>query len=322
MAKPKIVVAHVSSDTAFANWLAYDLEAARADARTFPIDVFENVDHKLGVDGELPPCDWVIVVLSQRAVSSGLLQKALLRTRLIEIIGMIFIKGAPLDANPGYPVPWEWDTNTVLDATSKEDYDSALKWIVRDIGLAAAQGTKSAQHAPALPRMSVAKTSQQVFISYRRDDSAAGYAGHLRADLVYRYGEANVFMDLSIEPGVDFVDTLEDAVGSCAVLLAVIGRNWLTVTDAKSGKRRLDNPMDWVRVEIATALKRNVRVIPVLFHGAHMPIEDDLPDDLKQLARRQALEISDTRWDYDVDNLLTIVDKILDFKVPGNSAQK
>lgn len=157
------------------------------------------------------------------------------------------------------------------------------------------------------------KSSQPVFMSYRRDDSAAGHAVHLRADLVRRYGENAVFMDLSIEPGVDFVDTLENAVGSCAVLLAVIGRNWLTVTDAKTGNRRLDNPDDWVRVEVATALKRNIRVIPLLFHDAHMPSADDLPDDLKPLARRNPLEITNQRWDYDVKNLMKIIDKIVGF---------
>jgi DNA-binding XRE family transcriptional regulator len=151
---------------------------------------------------------------------------------------------------------------------------------------------------------------QTIFISYRRDDSASGHAGRLCADLTQRYGSSKVFMDIDIEAGADFVNRLGEAVGSCAVLLAVIGRYWLTATDVSTGKRRLDNPEDWVRVEIATALERNVRVIPVLFHRADMPNADDLPENLKPLARRQAHEITDSRWNYDVGKLFEVLDKI------------
>ena len=153
---------------------------------------------------------------------------------------------------------------------------------------------------------------QPIFISYRRDDSS-GHAGRLRADLVRRYGESQIFLDLSIEPGVDFVTAIEEAVGSCAVLLAVVGRYWLTVTDEKTSKRRLDNPNDYVRIEIATALQRNIRVIPLLVNRATMPHDDELPDNLKPLARRNALEITDQRWDYDVGNLEAVLDKIVGF---------
>lgn len=133
----------------------------------------------------------------------------------------------------------------------------------------------------------------------------------MRADLVRRYGESKIFMDLSIEPGADFVNSIEEAVGSCAVLLAVVGRYWLAVTDEKTSKRRIDNPNDFVRIEIATALQRNIRVIPVLVHRANMPHADDLPDNLKLLARRNALEITDQRWDYDVGSLVAVLDKIV-----------
>jgi hypothetical protein len=100
--------------------------------------------------------------------------------------------------------------------------------------------------------------------------------------LSQRYGEEKVFMDLAIEPGVDIVDAIKRAVGSCAVLLAVIGRYWLTMTDANTGMRRLDNSNDFVHMEISTALQRNIRVIPVLVHRAQMPTEHALPDDLKR----------------------------------------
>jgi formylglycine-generating enzyme required for sulfatase activity len=148
-----------------------------------------------------------------------------------------------------------------------------------------------------------------IFVSYRRDDSA-GHVGRLCDGLSAHFGAEQIFMDIDhIEPGEDFVQVVEDAVGSCAVLLAVIGRSWLTSADAAG--RRLDNPHDFVRLEIATALDRNIRVIPVLVHGATMPKPQDLPDALSQLSRRNALELSDVRWKHDADRLIGILDKLL-----------
>jgi len=109
-----------------------------------------------------------------------------------------------------------------------------------------------------------------IFISYRRDDSA-GHAGRLFDRLVARFGKRAVFMDVEgIEAGVDFVETIEMAVGGCDVLLAVIGRSWLDSRDSE-GKRRLDDDQDFIRLETSAALARNVRVIPVLVEGARMP---------------------------------------------------
>jgi TIR domain len=104
-----------------------------------------------------------------------------------------------------------------------------------------------------------------------------------------------------MERGEDFIQAIKEAIASCDVLLAVIGRNWLVSED--SGVRWLENPNDPVRLEIATALARQVRVIPVLVQGATMPAAEALPDDLKGLARRQAVELRDTRWEADVDDL-------------------
>ena len=143
----------------------------------------------------------------------------------------------------------------------------------------------------------------RIFISYRREDSA-GHAGRLFDGLEKRFGGKSVFMDVagSIEPGLDFVETIERAVGSCDALIVMIGKDWLSCTDAQ-GRRRLDDPDDFIRLETATALERKIRVIPVLVQGAKMPTVDALPDNLQALARRQALELSDTRWDFDVENL-------------------
>ena len=146
----------------------------------------------------------------------------------------------------------------------------------------------------------------RIFISYRRDDSAA-HAGRLYDRLEGHFGQQNVFMDVdTIQPGLDFVDVVREAVASCDVLIAVIGREWLEVSDA-TGRRRLDNPEDLVRLEIATALDRNIRVIPLLVQGVREPGSTDLPDALKPLARRNALELSDTRFRSDVDRLIEVL---------------
>ncbi len=149
-----------------------------------------------------------------------------------------------------------------------------------------------------------------IFISYRREDSA-GHAGRLFDRLGAKFGRERVFMDVSaIEVGLDFVDTIERAIGSCDVLLAVIGREWATCKD-QSGRRRLDDPNDFIRLEIATALSRNVRVIPVLVQGTPVPDADTLPPDLKRLTRRQTAELRDTRWGADVDNLIVALEPTL-----------
>ncbi len=133
----------------------------------------------------------------------------------------------------------------------------------------------------------------KIFISYRRDDSA-GYAGRLFDFLAARFGSENVFMDIdTIEPGDDFRKVIANAVQTCDVVLVMIGRQWLTIP-GPDGQRRLDDPGDWVRVEVATALANpNVRVIPVLVRGASMPGEHELPGELRELAWRNALELSD-----------------------------
>jgi TIR domain/Domain of unknown function (DUF4384) len=149
-----------------------------------------------------------------------------------------------------------------------------------------------------------------VFISYRRQDSA-GHTGRLFDRLQARLGRGRVFMDVSaIDPGVDFVHTIKGAVGSCDALLAVIGPEWLSCTDA-SGHRRLDDRGDFIRIEISAALERNVRVIPVLIAGASMPPAQALPDDLKALVRRQTVEIRDSRWDADTSDLIATLEALL-----------
>ncbi|WP_430407648.1 toll/interleukin-1 receptor domain-containing protein [Hydrogenophaga sp.] len=149
-----------------------------------------------------------------------------------------------------------------------------------------------------------------IFISYRRDDSA-GYAGRLYDRLAAHFGAGRVFMDVEgIEPGTDFVTAIENAVGSCRVLIVVIGDEWLNTTDA-AGRRRLDDPNDFIRLETAIALKRNIRVVPVLVGGALMPRAEDLPEELRPLARRQAIEVSHKQWEASTAELIRALDSLL-----------
>jgi hypothetical protein len=145
-----------------------------------------------------------------------------------------------------------------------------------------------------------------IFISYRRDDTS-GYCGRINEHLVSTFGRNAVFMDLDdIDPGVNFVRAIDESLLRCDVMLVLIGKGWLDARDA-SGRRRIDNPDDFVRIEVAKALERNIRVIPVLVNKASIPSEKDLPGPLKGLANIQAIELSDDRWNYDLAQLLHVI---------------
>jgi hypothetical protein len=148
-----------------------------------------------------------------------------------------------------------------------------------------------------------------IFVSYRRSD-APGHAGRLYDRLVERFGPESVVKDLeTMESGADVVEVIQETVARCDAVVAVIGPRWLA---AEAGRgRRLDDPMDWVRLEIASALNRHVRVVPVLVGGATMPSAEELPVDLRQLARRHAVELSETAWRPQVDALLDSLGEVL-----------
>ena len=153
-------------------------------------------------------------------------------------------------------------------------------------------------------------TPGRIFISYRREET--GYpAGWLYDRLAARFGGDQVFKDVdSIQLGDDFVEVITQAVGSCDVLLALIGDRWSTITDG-SGRHRLDDPDDFVRLEIEAALTRGVRVIPILVDGARMPAAAELPESLVTLVRRQSLELSPTSFEFDTNRLLKVLDSTL-----------
>ena len=143
----------------------------------------------------------------------------------------------------------------------------------------------------------------QIFISYRRDDSA-GYARALATDLARHWGEEKVFIDVDdIAAGQPFADVIRHAVGRSEVLLVLIGPRWVGLREGQPP--RLHDSDDFVRREVATALDRGMQVIPVLLDGARMPAASDLPSSVRALAGRHALELRHSHYAADLDRLLT-----------------
>jgi TIR domain len=143
----------------------------------------------------------------------------------------------------------------------------------------------------------------RVFLSYRREDSAA-YAGRIEDRLRRALGRNQLFMDVDNIPlGVNFAKLLQDEIARCDVLLVVIGRNWLGAR-GDDERRRLDKPDDFVRIEIATALRRDIPVIPVLLDGAAVPKADELPEELKDLALSNAFDLRHASFHNDIKRLI------------------
>jgi formylglycine-generating enzyme required for sulfatase activity len=151
------------------------------------------------------------------------------------------------------------------------------------------------------------RTMSTVFISYRRENTA-GEARALFNDLAARLGEDSVFMDVdSIALGRDFRSVLQETTASCDLMLVLIGRNWVDARD-EGGRVRLENPADYVRLEIEAGLKRDIAVTPVLVQGAHMPAPEDLPAEIRNLAYRNGFELSHNRWESDFQEMVRRLD--------------
>jgi hypothetical protein len=148
----------------------------------------------------------------------------------------------------------------------------------------------------------------RIFLSYRRDD-AGGWTTALAAALQSRFGRKNVFIDVEhIQNFEDFEQRIVTSIDQCDVLLAVIGKHWSTIRDQETGRRRLENPRDYVRLEVARALQRRLPVLPVLVDGATLPSLEELPDDLSDLLRPSCQRLTQEHWQQDLRDLLHRID--------------
>lgn len=159
----------------------------------------------------------------------------------------------------------------------------------------------------------------RIFISYRRTDSA-GHTGRLHDRLVDHFGAHRTFLDIDhIEPGVDFVETIDSTLRHSLIVLVVIGPRWLEADD--NGRRRIHNDADFHRLEVQRAIELRRRIIPVLTGGAAMPGRADLPEELQSLARRNAFELSDKRFAYDAARLIELIERAFEQEqLPGKAS--
>jgi DNA-binding XRE family transcriptional regulator len=152
--------------------------------------------------------------------------------------------------------------------------------------------------------------AKSLFVCYRRED-AADAAGRLYDRLVTVYGAEHVFMDIASVPlGIDFVDHVREQIAKCSAVIVMIGKQWLTMKDKKR-RRRLDSEDDLVRAEIRAALQQKIPVIPVVVQNAAMPVADDLPDDIRLLARRNGVALRHDQWTDGVGRLLKELDRVM-----------
>src|SRR6516162_5052702 len=154
--------------------------------------------------------------------------------------------------------------------------------------------------------------SGKIFFSYRREDEP-GFALALYSRLDQTFPPERLLMDIEVgtAAGQDFVQVLEDQVSACDVMLVMIGPKWLSATD-ELGRRRLDNPQDFVRIEVESALRLGKRVIPVLVHKTEMPRVEALPDPIRPLARRQAVGLTHERFKTDTEGLIKALERALE----------
>jgi hypothetical protein len=156
-----------------------------------------------------------------------------------------------------------------------------------------------------------------VFISYRRSD-CAGYATYLHAELEKHFGPGFVFRDINtLMPGTDYVTRIRSAIGTCAVVIAMVGREW--AGRLPNGGRRIDDPDDLLRQEIAAALQLGVRTIPVLVQDGRLPPAEELPEPLRPLAQRHALRIDDAGVAHQIADLIRVLEQTVTRQPPSAS---
>jgi hypothetical protein len=185
-----------------------------------------------------------------------------------------------------------------------------LPLLVRSARAAKPDSQELSAFAEKYPGIDTDEDARRLFICYRREDTQDA-AGRLHDRLVAAFGCERVFMDIDSVPlGIDFVDHVTEQIGRCSAVIVMIGKQWRTIKDEKR-RRRLDNDGDLVRAEIRAAMQRKIPVIPVTVQNAVMPQADDLPDDIRLLARRNGIELSATRWATDVERLIKELDRVM-----------
>src|SRR5262249_31441451 len=157
----------------------------------------------------------------------------------------------------------------------------------------------------------------KIFVNYRREDSI-GTAGRLYDRLEQAFGRKNLFLDVV---GADLKTRLNNQIAVCQAFVAVISPNWLGAKD-ETGQCLLHNPDDFIAVEIGAALARKIHIVPALVNGAHMPRASELPESLKPLARRQAMEVNQNYFDEDVETLIETVREALNGGSVGQRSQR
>jgi hypothetical protein len=169
------------------------------------------------------------------------------------------------------------------------------------------------------PKVPPSPSAHGIYLSYRRSESAA-YAGRLFDHLNRHFGRDSVFMDIQggIRRGQEFARAIDSALNACDAVLVVIGKDWASCT-GQDGRRRLEDPKDWVRLEVAAALRRDILVVPVLVDGARIPDPASLPEELRALCRRNACELSDLRWAFDVRALVKDLEQVVVLRPPKGS---
>ena len=146
---------------------------------------------------------------------------------------------------------------------------------------------------------------KRIFLSYRRDDSQAT-AGRIAEHLAHAFGSEAIFQDVeALRPGKDFRAAITEALDKSGTVLVLIGRHWLSASSPTDGRRRLDNADDFVRSEIEQALQSGKSIVPVLVDGAAMPSADALPESIRALAYRNAVEVRPGRdFQHDMQRLI------------------
>lgn len=196
---------------------------------------------------------------------------------------------------------------TLRHTSFSSDWERLLA-ILQDIPTG---GTSSLAASPSTSETPRELDRPKIFLCYRREDTQ-GFARGIYESLASKYGHEHVFCDIDSTPlGVRYSTWIESRVGQCNVMIVLIGSAWLSAKD-HTGQRRLDLSEDWVRQEIETALRRNIPIIPVLVQGAPVPPEDELPPSIADLRGFQSAEVTDTRWAFDIGQLLQGIDNLIE----------